>query len=77
MDTGKITISKDGKESSIPCDTVVIAVGYKADRSLERALRDKIPTVVTIGDNVAPGKVIDAVHQGYHKVRLLEHLPPC
>lgn len=75
MDTGKVTVrTGDGQETSLPCDTVVMAVGSKADRSLEEALRGKIAKVFTIGDNQRPAKVIDAVAEGYHTARLLEEL---
>jgi 2-enoate reductase len=69
-----VTITKDGKDTTIPCDTVVLAVGYESDHRLEKALEGKIDKVFTIGDNVEPTKVIDAVHQGYHTARLLEVL---
>ena len=74
IDSDKVTVSKNGQVTTLPCDTVVLAVGYKAQQDLEKALAGKIPKVITIGDNVTPAKVIDAVHQGYHTARLLEDL---
>jgi 2-enoate reductase len=73
-DTGKVTVNKNGKSIDIPCDTLIFAVGYYSDKSLEEALEGIIPKVITIGDNVKPGKIIDAVHQGFHTARLLEEL---
>lgn len=71
---GGVIIEKDGKKETIPCDTFVIAVGYISNQNMEEQLQGKIDQVFTIGDNVKPAKIIDAVHQGYHTVRLLEQL---
>lgn len=71
---GGVIVEKDGTKETIPCDTLVYAVGYASNRNLENELHGKIEKVVTIGDNVKPAKVIDAVHQGYHTARLLEYL---
>lgn len=71
---GGIKIEKDGKKETIPCDTLVIAVGYTSNSNMEEQLQGKIDQVITIGDNVKPGKIIDAVAQGYHTARLLEQL---
>ena len=71
---GEVTVEKGGEKQTIPCDTLVIAVGYVSNRNMEEQLRGKIKQVITIGDNVKPGKIIDAVHQGYHTARLLEQL---
>lgn len=69
-----ITVEKDGKETLIPCDTLVAAVGYRSSRKLENELQGRIGQVITIGDNVKPAKIIDAVAQGFHTARLLEYL---
>lgn len=64
----------DGKTTRVPCDTLVIAVGYRSDRSLEDALMGKIEKVFTIGSNVKARKILDATSEGYHTIRLLEQL---
>lgn len=69
-----VMVSKDGKDTKVPCDTLVIAVGYRSEQNLEEALIGKIDKVFTIGDNVKPAKIFDAVHQGYHTIRLIEEL---
>jgi 2-enoate reductase len=74
IDTGKVVVNRNGQNIDIPCDTLVIAVGYQSDKSLEVELEGKIDKVFTIGDNVRPAKIIDAVHQGFHTARLLEEL---
>ena len=73
MITGKVTIEKTDK-TDLPCDTLIIAIGYHADKSLAQSLKGKIDKVFTIGDNLRPAKVIDAVHEGFHTARLLEEL---
>lgn len=69
-----VVIEKGGKPESLPCDTLVIAAGYRSNRDLEQALTGKIAKVFTIGDNAKPAKVINAVSQAYHTIRLLEDL---
>lgn len=56
---------------TIPCDTVVMATGFKADHALEEALEEAGISVKSIGDAVKPRKVYDAVHEGFHAARLL------
>ncbi|OAA90788.1 NAD(P)/FAD-dependent oxidoreductase [Clostridium ljungdahlii] len=70
----KVKVSIDGEEKEVPCDTLVLAVGYKADTTLSDSLEQKGKRVFKIGDNVKAGKIIDAVQQGFHTVRLLEEL---
>jgi 2-enoate reductase len=65
--------SKNGTEQ-LPYDTLVLAVGFTADQSLEDAVAAKIDKVFVIGDQNKPGKIIDAVHQGYNTIRLLDDL---
>lgn len=62
------------EEKEIPCDTLVVSVGYKSDKSLAEALEAKNKTVFEIGDYENPGKIINAVHQGFHTIRVLEDL---
>jgi hypothetical protein len=40
----------------------------------ENALAAKIGKVFVIGDQSKPGKIFDAVHQGYNTIRLLDDL---
>ena len=70
-DDGAI-VSKDEIEQQIPCDTVVFAAGYRADHSLYEAILDAGYECVQVGDNVRPGKIIDAIGQGYNYMRVLE-----
>ena len=62
---------KDGKEHAIKADTVIIAAGYRANNSLEDALEDKEADVTVIGDAESPRKILTAVHEGYHAIRVM------
>ena len=63
---------RDGKEVETAADTVVFAVGYRSDHTLFEAILDAGYDCVQVGDNVAPGKIIDAISQGYNYIRVLE-----
>ncbi|MFU8796811.1 MAG: FAD-dependent oxidoreductase [Dehalococcoidia bacterium] len=55
----------DGEERIIEADSVVIAVGYRADRSLCEALEGVVPEMHCIGDACEPRRILDAVTEGY------------
>jgi 2-enoate reductase len=67
-----VIVQKDGEQLKIPCDTVVFAAGYRANHSLYEAVLDAGYDCVQVGDNVRPGKIIDAIGQGYNYIRVLE-----
>ena len=56
----------------IPCDSVVFAAGYRASHKLYDEITDAGFECVQIGDNVRPGKIIDAISQGYNCIRVLD-----
>lgn len=55
---------------TIPCDAVVVATGYRANRSLADSL-DGIVEYTIIGDNIKARKIYDAVHEGFNAARNL------
>lgn len=55
--------TSDLKRVEIPCDTIVIAVGFKSDNALYEALKDCGLPVYNIGDSAKVGKVIHAIRQ--------------
>jgi len=60
-------ITKDGAEKFIEADSVVYAVGMKADSEKAFSLcRAASKQYFLIGDCVSPRKVKEAVHEGYH-----------
>jgi 2,4-dienoyl-CoA reductase-like NADH-dependent reductase (Old Yellow Enzyme family)/thioredoxin reductase len=63
-DSVQVTIP-EGKKETIPADTVIIAVGYKANESLYRALEGKVPEIHCIGDSSEPRRILEATNEGY------------
>jgi len=55
----------EGREETIAADTVVIAVGYKANDELFKALQDSVAEIYCIGDSSRPRRILDAVSEGY------------
>ena len=71
LDDG-VMVDIGGEKKKLDCDSVVFAAGFRPDHNLYRAIKDAGFEAVQIGDNIKPGKVIDAIHQGYHTIRVLE-----
>ncbi len=67
----EVEIRTDAGTSLVEADSVVFAVGFRADRTLEQELRGRIPLTV-IGDAEKPRKIITAVNEGFHAGRLVE-----
>jgi 2,4-dienoyl-CoA reductase-like NADH-dependent reductase (Old Yellow Enzyme family)/thioredoxin reductase len=55
----------EGKKETIPADTVIIAVGYKANDRLCKALRGKVPEIHCIGNSAKPRRILEANSEGY------------
>lgn len=56
---------RDGRESAIVADTVVLALGAAPEDGLYRALAGRVPELYAIGDCARPRKLLDAIHDGY------------
>lgn len=68
-----VTYEKDGKTVTIDCDTVLNAAGFRANGSkLEDTLEADYGDVTVAGDAVAPRKILNAIHEGYHAIRVME-----
>lgn len=63
---GLLCKDAEGKEVLIPGETVICAVGQRANRTDVDALRSLAPFVREIGDCVRPSNITNAVYQGYH-----------
>ncbi|WP_018749880.1 FAD-dependent oxidoreductase [Paenibacillus sanguinis] len=68
----RVIYEQDGQIKELPCDTIIIAAGYKAKNSLEAQLENHVKSLTTVGDAVASRKIIDAVHEAYHAIRVME-----
>ena len=67
-----VVFEKDGKQTTINCDSVLNAAGFKANNQLEDALEEIYDDVTVVGDAVAPRKILTAVHEAYHAIRVME-----
>jgi 2,4-dienoyl-CoA reductase-like NADH-dependent reductase (Old Yellow Enzyme family)/thioredoxin reductase len=63
-DSVRVTTAESKKET-IQADTVIIAVGYKANECLYKALEGKVPEIHRIGDSSQPRRILEAVDEGY------------
>jgi 2,4-dienoyl-CoA reductase-like NADH-dependent reductase (Old Yellow Enzyme family)/thioredoxin reductase len=58
-------ITTEGNKETIPADTVIIAVGYKPNEGLYKALEGKVPEIFCIGDSSEPRRILEAISEGY------------
>lgn len=65
-----VVVSSDQGNQTLRADTVVLAVGMKAENRLLEDLHKTQIEVVPIGDCVKPGKIIDAIWTGFRKARV-------
>ena len=64
------TAQKGAAELRAPIETVILALGLRADRSLADALADRAE-VYSIGDCVEPREALEAVWEGFEQGRNL------
>lgn len=57
-------INKDGKETVIRGDTIVLATGARPDKALGQALKGKVPELYEAGDCVEARRILESVHEG-------------
>jgi len=55
----------EGQREAIQADTVMLAVGYRANDGLFRALEGKVREVYCIGDASHPQRIREAINDGY------------
>ena len=61
----EVNYTKDGVIKTLKADTVIISAGMEPNNELFKTLSENIDVDI-IGDASSPGKIIDAVHQGFH-----------
>lgn len=64
-DEGVHVTTNEGVKNTVRADTVVIAIGYKADQCLYQALKGRVPELLCIGDSFEPRRILQAVNEGY------------
>lgn len=68
---GLYGMDSDGDQVFIPADMIICAAGMRSVNTLEEALADLDVEVIAIGDAVKPGKVTQAVFDGYYRAKYL------
>jgi len=62
----RVTVTTaEGQKEIIPADTVILAVGYRANDDLGKALEGKVPEVYCIGDSSQVQRIVEAINDGY------------
>ena len=64
IDNG-VEIEREGNPVVVEADTVVIAAGMEPQNELINMLREKLPTIHTIGDCSQARRMLEAIHEGY------------
>ena len=59
----RVIISRQGKNTVVEADTIVLAMGAVPNNSLVKRLRNRLPRLYAIGDCASLGKIVDAINQ--------------
>lgn len=65
-DEGLLCVDKDGKEVLFPADTILLAAGLRADVDTVNKFRYSAPWVMSVGDCIKAGRVIEATAGGHY-----------
>lgn len=66
-----LVLEKDGAETLLPADTVILAVGAKSVNELAEQLQGRVTELHLIGDAVKPRKITEAIREGFAVARKL------
>lgn len=61
---GYITVTENGEQKTVECDSVILSVGFFADQTFCDALSQEISNVWFIGDQNTPTNVMNAIAAG-------------
>jgi pyruvate/2-oxoglutarate dehydrogenase complex dihydrolipoamide dehydrogenase (E3) component len=68
INPGGLTLEADGHIESIDhVDTIVLAVGYRSDRDLQKIIEEKGIPFYRIGDCLEPRGMKEAIHEGFFR----------
>jgi len=62
-DKAVVAMDKNWCKQEFPADTVVVAMGYVANKGLNESLQDKVPELYNIGDSREARRAVDAIHE--------------
>jgi len=65
------TIQSADGERLLPCDTLVLATGYRSDRGIWQEVSGAFPEAYLVGDALRPANVQHAVWTAYEVARQL------
>jgi len=68
---GLVITNREGRQQTIPADTIVLAAGSRPNTELLKALEEKVPEVYRIGDCLEPRSLMEALAEGFHSGRNL------
>ena len=66
-----VLVEKEGIQTLLPANTVVLAIGARANDSLAKELEGMVKELHVIGDAVKPRKLTEAIREGFDLARLL------
>jgi 2,4-dienoyl-CoA reductase-like NADH-dependent reductase (Old Yellow Enzyme family)/thioredoxin reductase len=61
-----VRVSRDGAPAFIGGDTVVLAMGYRANKRLADSLKGKVPELYSVGNCAKPRTTKEAIEEGFH-----------
>lgn len=63
---GRLNIlTQKGEELTLEADSIVLATGARADDRLVNELQGAVPELYTVGDCVAPRRILEAIREGF------------
>ncbi len=65
FENGTLGLTTHGQESRMPCDSVILAVGYHPDNSLYQAIRFKVPNTWVLGDARRVSNIMYAIWDAF------------
>ena len=68
-ETGLMYMDQEGRKQNLPADSVVLAAGAKPNRDLYVSISNLIPQTYLVGDCVEPGRIMEAVSDGFQIAR--------
>ncbi len=65
FENGMLTLATNGEESRMPCDSVILAVGYHSDKTLYEKIRFKVPNTWVLGDARRVSNIMYAIWDAF------------
>jgi 2,4-dienoyl-CoA reductase (NADPH2) len=70
-DQGLVIATKDGQIRTLTADTILIALPYLPNTSLQKSLEGTVPEVYSIGDCHELRRILHAIHDGSRIARVV------